>query len=327
MDQQECNQLIIKQLSGEIGADEVARLRDALAADAAAMGSAKQFEKTWAATGELPEPKLELDLDAEFSRLKTRISADLPAEIGRTVWLEPRRHWSRIAAAAAILGLLCVGIWQFLPSKPAELAAGSNTAKSEIRLEDGSHIFINKSAKLTYPEHFSGKNRLVKLEGEAFFEIAKDAAKPFIIETKLAKIQVVGTKFNVKSTDGRCSVFVEEGHVIVENNGQTGHLTAGQGVTVFENGAKFQPDPRKNAAAWAHGSLRFDNTPLVEVLADLSDFYQVTITCEDENLQNRRFSWSKPVEGPLEDVLKILSTAFNARVEKVSEKSFKLVKN
>lgn len=286
----------------------------------------KQFEGTWNATGKLPEPNFELEMDTEFARLKNRIAVDGAEKTGRIVELNSRRNWLRYAAAAAVLGFLSISVWQFLGEKNEQVLAGNDASKSEITLEDGSHIFINKQSKLAYPEHFSGKNRLVQLTGEAFFEIAKDATKPFIIETEVAKIRVVGTKFNVKSAADRCEIFVEEGHVIVENNGQKSDLTAGMGVVVFKNGAKFQPVSRPNAAAWAHDELRFDNALLVDVLADLSSFYDVKITTDDAGLQNGRFTWSKPVDGKLETVLEIITETFTARVERVSEKEFRLVK-
>ncbi len=284
----------------------------------------EHFEQIWKATGELPDPKIAVDMDVEFARLQSRIAAGGPA---RVVELRPRRAFLKYAVAASILGLACAAVWYFLPSQPTMLAAGSEAGKTEIGLSDGSHVFVNTGSKLAFPEKFTGPKRLVNLTGEAFFEVAKDATKPFIIETDVAQIRVVGTKFNVKSTADRCEVFVEEGHVVVESNGQKGDLLAGQGAILFKNGAKIQPTARRNAAAWAHDQLLFDNTPLPDALADLSDFYHVKIWTDDAKLQGSRFSWSKPVSGKLDDVLEIIAATFGARVERVVEGEFRLVKN
>ncbi|MBK7131283.1 MAG: FecR domain-containing protein [Bacteroidales bacterium] len=88
-----------------------------------------------------------------------------------------------------------------------------------ISLPDGSKISLNRNSQLTYRENFGKKNRNVKLTGEAFFEIAPDASKPFIIDAGKADVRVVGTSFNVitNNTESEVEVYVKTGKVILSD--------------------------------------------------------------------------------------------------------------
>ena len=87
-------------------------------------------------------------------------------------------------------------------------------------MPDGSRIFLNRNSEFSYRSNFGDRNRNVTLTGEAFFEIAPDAAKPFIIDAGNARVKVVGTSFNVITNNSRSAVevFVKTGKVMLSNN-------------------------------------------------------------------------------------------------------------
>jgi ferric-dicitrate binding protein FerR (iron transport regulator) len=106
----------------------------------------------------------------------------------------------------------------------------SNTAVDT--LSDGSIITLNKNTVLSYPTAFKGKTRTVKLKGEAFFAVAHDTTKPFIVEVDGVSIKVVGTAFNVKNYDSSILVIVESGIVQVSNSKQSVLLHKGEQVLI-----------------------------------------------------------------------------------------------
>lgn len=98
--------------------------------------------------------------------------------------------------------------------------------QAHLTLSDGTKIWINSKSKLIYPSDFEGKDRIVSLDGEAYFEVTKDASRPFIVETNSIDIKVLGTSFNLSAyrDDSVCSVGLDEGLVSVLSKSK-GELT------------------------------------------------------------------------------------------------------
>ena len=115
----------------------------------------------------------------------------------------------RVAIAASIAGIIAVGAWIFKPAQQRTMAASVETKvnevvagrgiRSKMVLPDGTQVWLNSDSKLSYAEAFTGKFREVTLEGEAYFDVVKDASHPFIVHTSAIDIRVLGTAFNVKS--------------------------------------------------------------------------------------------------------------------------------
>jgi len=125
----------------------------------------------------------------------------------------PRRRRSLFwySAAAAILAAVCIFAWHYsaTPSPASKLIASRwlqqttrPTKKSVVTLADGTVVTLNSSTSLKYPDRFDAKTREVYLDGEAYFDVFKDALHPFIIHTSKMNIRVLGTSFNVKSYPG-----------------------------------------------------------------------------------------------------------------------------
>lgn len=148
----------------------------------------------------------------------------------------PRPLWYpwRWGAAASIAGLLCWGgyhlVWPPIqpptdvasvtlnrPVSPAEpqLLVTTTTATRFIQLADGSAVFLKKGSTLRYPLRFTGTQRFVYLDGEAFFEVAKDAKHPFVVQTNGLTAKVVGTSFSIRSGRETVTVAVRTGRVAV----------------------------------------------------------------------------------------------------------------
>lgn len=178
-----------------------------------------------------------------------------------------------IAAAAAVLLLTAAFLyrsWNWTEPGDLVLSAEGNDTES-IELADGSDVTLKQGSSITYPRHFSEKERKVKLQGEAFFSVERDSGKKFIVETDYLKVEVLGTSFGV--LDSRLSrsteVYVHSGKVAVTIKGSDARieLSAGEKLHYDENAKKAALDRQglDNTLGWKHGVLRFSNARLPEI--------------------------------------------------------------
>ena len=182
----------------------------------------------------------------------------------------------------------------------------ASTLVGEVRpitLPDGTKVTLG--AKSQIKVRFSGAARRVELTGgEAFFEIAEDRARPFLVEAGGTVIRDIGTKFDVKRLNGRVEVGVLEGEVEVQptqllpGDAPTRRLMAGERMQARTTGlamissAKLgavQPSATQ-AGAWRDGQLTYDDTPLAEVVADLNRYYGPGVTLDSESLGDVRLA-------------------------------------
>ncbi|MFW5760533.1 MAG: FecR family protein [Cyclobacteriaceae bacterium] len=152
--------------------------------------------------------------------------------------------------------------------------------KSKVFLPDGSVVYLNSASKLWYQRDFNDEQRLVQLEGEAYFEIAKDTLKPFIVKAGAAKAIVLGTSFNVKAFPGRhdTKIALVEGQLkVATNNDNTSViLTPGQSATLNNNNnISTGAFDYLSEIAWKDGILYFNNTSLQNAFDQLEKWYGV----------------------------------------------------
>ncbi|WP_295119653.1 FecR family protein [uncultured Chitinophaga sp.] len=151
-----------------------------------------------------------------------------------------------------------------------------------LTLPDGSKVWLNASSAIKYPTAFAGKNRTVEVDGEAYFEVAKDAAKPFRVKMKDAEVEVLGTHFNInaykdepgiKATllEGRIRAGKGTDNVLLQP-GQQAEIT--NGVTV--NGTVNVTQ----VVAWKEGTFNFDQLGVEEVMRQLARWYDVEVVYE-----------------------------------------------
>lgn len=135
-----------------------------------------------------------------------------------------------------------------------------------ITLPDGSRVFMNAASILKFPTDFKGKERVVHLEGEAYFEVAKRPDQPFYVYTNQMKIQVTGTKFNVQSYAGEAvqTSLVEGGVQISAKNGQIAKLIPGQAAR-FENKLIVNEFDKDEVLSWLNGEYYFKETRLKDI--------------------------------------------------------------
>jgi transmembrane sensor len=266
----------------------------------------------------------------EFIKELNKIEQIPPAAI-------QKRKISYFLQIAASL-LLIMGsylIWKSLQPVKEEIAffelftpKGSHT---QVTLIDGTKIWLNAESKLRYPNKFGGKTRTVFLEGEAFFEVQKDPAKPFIVQTAALNVKAFGTSFNVKAfpNEGSVETTLVNGVVVVEGNQgratfSSVKLLPNQRVTfVKTTGKLFLNDQEKillkkvNAdvhvterqkesiivtekvntelyTSWIDNQLIFDNETLESIANKLERRYGANIVFRNERMKTYRFSGKFP---------------------------------
>lgn len=192
----------------------------------------------------------------------------------------------------------------------------------ELALADGSQVVLNADSKLTFPVNFDGKSeRRVKLMGEAFFKVAKDAEHPFIVETPQVSTTVLGTVFDVKSyTDSPSKVTLLSGSVkVMPTNTKSGNretiLSPGQ-EAIYSLGAptidvSSLGENASRAIKWKDGVFSFSNTPLLEAVNDIGRWYNVDVELSDNALQNTTISLEISRRVSLEDFVNSINMTQN----------------
>lgn len=149
----------------------------------------------------------------------------------------------------------------------------------QVTLSDGTKVWLNAASSLTYPSHFTDSRRTVTLHGEAYFEVAKNANKPFIVRTSEQSIVVLGTKFNVQAYEEAALVrtTLVEGSVQVTVKSQELILRPGQQAEVQGQNLQLKNVDVRDYIAWKDGRFSFDNKPFSEVMSEIGRWYDLKI--------------------------------------------------
>ena len=175
-------------------------------------------------------------------------------------------------------------------------------------LADGSKVWLNAGSALTYPIAFVGNERRVSVTGEAYFEVAHDISKPFMVNNGSMNIQVLGTHFNVNAfeDDGQdVEVTLLEGSVKINKGNATGFLKPGQQARVNTKVKIVNDVDLDIVMAWKNGYFQFDNASLQNVLRQVSRWYDVDVVYKGNN-QPREFVGEIQKDLSLSEMLKIL---------------------
>lgn len=159
-----------------------------------------------------------------------------------------------------------------------------------VTLSDGTEVWMNADSKLDFPEQFTGNQRKVKLNGEAYFEVAKDAQHPFIVETEYFNTTVRGTAFNVKAYSPKdANIVLIEGSVEVTAGKNTKLLHPSQQAIINPSGTiALRSVDTYPYTQWREGFFYFENQTLFEIMQELGRWYNVNIAFDDPQKMNTR---------------------------------------
>ncbi|OOQ59147.1 FecR family protein [Mucilaginibacter pedocola] len=228
----------------------------------------------------------------------------------------------KVASVAAML-LVVAGAFYYLHNKPVQPeAVRINTAIAEagkmklVELADGTKIWLNSTSKLSYPEHFSEKVREVTLlEGEAFFDIAHEAKRPFIVHSKGINTQVLGTSFNVNaySYSNKIEVTVSTGKVAVSvGSGLLGYLTPKEQIKYnLLTGKILKQNVASTQTPWMNGDIVLDYVDFESLKAILFNNFNYHLKSKGTKVINLHFSATIKKTDSIANVMKLLSSINN----------------
>lgn len=189
-------------------------------------------------------------------------------------------------------------------------------------LSDGTRIFVNSMSKLVFPVKFSGQKREITLvEGEAYFEVAKNKSKPFIISVKGIQVEVLGTSFNIKAypEDANSYTTLVEGSVKINPNDRPSNIQ----FLEPDQQAVFNPASdrivinkveAKQIVQWTTGKYSFTDEPLCEIMKTLSRWYDFDFKFEDELIKQIRFEGGLNKYESIDPILDIISKTGKVKV-------------
>ncbi len=243
-------------------------------------------------------------------------------------------NWSRrISGIAAVLLLGLVAYlsqpW-WIPVKMEEVITQNEGIPTQVSLPDGSSVWLNKHSKLVFPKKFKGRERVVELSGEAFFDVQRNESKPFSIKTAEAQVKVLGTSFDVMAYPDSSIVRVQvnSGRVALSS------IEAEQDSLILSKGEEgfYEKNERRlekanilqaNRIAWKTRILEFNNTSIAEAIPLIQDIYQVRLELANIDIGNCRFSATFDDE-PLENILETMSTLFEIKTAQKQSNSYTL---
>lgn len=224
--------------------------------------------------------------------------------------------------AAAVLVLLVAGAAFWYTSRPnaavkedekiVSVSAPSNATR-EVVLPDGTRLWLNRGATVSYPESFSDSLRHVRLKGEAYFEVAKNAAKPFVVSSDNMSVKVLGTIFNFNTGSPSrpvAEVSLIEGSVEASSLKSPGQvvLSPGQKARLDYSAGRFtveNVDPHIDAV-WHSGMISFDNATVSDIARTLERLYGVHIIVDPSVDTRRTYSGTIVRKGGIDSVLQLL---------------------
>jgi len=223
--------------------------------------------------------------------------------------------WIRAAAMFVLPLLTAAGMYLFMSPREVTIAplvvAVERGQKANITLPDGSKVWLNSQSKLTYSADFNIRKRELQLDGEAYFEVAHNVEKPFVVLSKDMAVEALGTSFGVKAynEDNLISSILMQGKVRVTT-------PDGEAILLPNDRILYDKTKRRNALSrvtnatdftgWIHNELRFENESLSEIAKTIERIYNVEVVFASEKLRNKRFTGTL-YNNSLESVLNIIS--------------------
>jgi len=305
--------LLVKHLLGETSSEEQQQVEEWLAGSPDHALYFSQLRQVWESSRQLASESV-ADEEQAWQRFKKRIQ---PVEKKKPLI---RLQWLRVAAALALLMVLGWAVTQWIggAEKVQEMAVSTVNDVRVDSLPDGTTVTLNKNSSLHYPSRFVGKQRPVRLQGEAFFKVKPDKEKPFVITVNDVEVTVLGTSFNIRTDDkGRTEVVVETGRVKVTHAGRSIELQANERILVAtaDSALQKQSQPDKLYNYYRTREFVCNDTPLWKLAEVLNEAYGVEITLTTEYARSQRINTTFNNES-LERVLDLISQTCGVEISR-----------
>ena len=275
--------------------------------------------------------------DAQDAAAKDKTDVNrIWAKIQRELWerkpVKTYEYYKIYSIAASILLLIGIGCFAWILSRDQSsntmfVATSGIQNMQSILLPDGSQVQLGPGSKLVYPSEFDGKTREVKLEGQAFFDVAKDKSKPFVVKTKDMDVTALGTAFEVFSYEMENSIetVLLNGKVKVDllhgNHKREVILNPNDKLTLSRSDARISIE-KVNATKYSDwrnlGILSFENEKLSMIIPRLEKWYGQKIFCQKDLANTYRFTFKVRNES-LDRILYMLNNSSPIKYRKAGD--------
>lgn len=309
--EEKMKKLAVRYFEGNISPEGERKLFEYITADAEHAASFREWEREWQRE-HIPSLATLNALDLLKSKIRRK-------EFARRA----RRQWFRVAAAAVfVLASTLTAYYLARPENPRHLFSvqAPQGTNSRISLPDGTQVWLNAGSTLRYDSGFNQSTRDITLEGEAYFEVARNASLPFRVMAQECTFTVLGTKFNISAYDGDPDVLAAlmEGSLRFESAAGKDTMSPGDLVT-YNCATKQARREQVNVdqfRAWIDGAIRYDAITLPALLRRLAREYNVGIELCTTAFDYKTFRVSLTNAENIETVLNALGEILPISVER-----------
>jgi transmembrane sensor len=312
--------LLVKVVLGESTAEELSFVQGWVAESPENERYFTDFQRIWEESRNLAV-RSTVDEKMAWGRFKERlgrgeVSRGTDGGVAVEMGAGRRRQWKLRIAAVFIVAI--AGGWFFYTYsyKPGQfLSVNSGVNVLSDTLPEGSVVTMNKESSIRYRRHFTGDVRKVEMEGEAFFAVAPDKDKAFVVQTNGVSITVLGTSFNVRAVKGRTEVIVETGLVEIRKGGHVVRVGAHEKAVIGIDDAKLMKENNPDQLYNYYRTRTFEcnGTPMWRLVEKLNEVYKAHIVIRERRLSNLLLTTTF-VDESLDGILNVVSKTFGLTV-------------
>jgi len=306
-------ELIAKYLAGECTREEALQLEEWIQLSENNRLEFEAVKDIWAASDEV---EVNTDVDAAWEKISLSVEDAQTPKASHNSWL-------RIAAGVAAVVGISIAIWFSNPPQELQMVESTHGVLA-FDLADGSMITLQEGSSLEYPASFDDAQREVTLKGTGFFEITPNKEKPFIVHTDAGDVRVLGTSFEVSTTqeETQLSIEVLEGLVQVSNTDQTSvaKVAAGQVCSLnTKNQVEVEEIAHPAPFFWKDRTIKFKRTSLKQVVTTITDLMQVEIVLDNSDIEHCELTATFEDESA-ESMLEIIAITLGLELKKTDGK-------
>ena len=315
------DEILLKYLLGELEETEQRDLLCQMADDQALCAAYIRMQNIYALTLLTPIPSQKDEGVKGFNAFANRLQAKRKKKIIRSMLQYAAISLLLIASTFFVTRALftqSTGVQEF---NTLYVPAGQ---RAQLTLHDGTQVWLNAQSTLTYPARFTGKRREVTVEGEAYFDVAENRKKPFVVTTQQLTMEVLGTEFNVYSYPGADCIKTDllEGSLAVYSKLSPDvnvTLKPNEQVIVKEGNMFVGEIQNSDYFLWKEGIYTFENERLLDIIEKLQLYYDVTIIVKDPKIFNVRYTGKFRQRDGIDEILRIIQKIQKFDIEKNSE--------
>lgn len=312
--------LAFRYFEGKLNFEEEKLLHDYISQSDENFAAFRQWENEWKEE-ETENCEVKGEWKALIQKIETKENREMP---GKNLIKFQLKQWKFAVAAVALFALVVSGTLFF--NDLIQENATNNLVKveapmgqkSKITLADGTLVWLNSGTTLSYPTTSKSVNFRVELDGEAYFEVAKQKKGRFIVATASYDVEVVGTKFNVSSysDDRYVTTTLNEGRVDLTRDNEKTILMPGESATLDRETGEITKSKTGNISseAWINNRLIFDNITLEELITRLSRQYNVKIQLQKGELGSKKFNIALINDESIAEVMKAIEKILNVEI-------------